>query len=201
MSAVAAYPVFADAVVPSRVWSKMSERTRDIVLVLAGVLLVAAFAQIRIPLQPVAITGQTLGVVLVAGTLGAWRGVASLALYALIGAMGAPVFTGFEGGWQMVTGASFGYVLGFIPAAYVVGRLAQRGWDRSVKSIAQYGLGLAIPFMIGVPWLFFAMQAAGVEMSAQLALAYGLVPFIPGELAKLALAAAVMPVAWKVLNK
>lgn len=201
MSVLAAPAVFADAVAPSRVFGKMSARTRDAVLVLAGTLLVAVFAQIRIPIQPVAITGQTLGVVLVAGALGARRGVASLALYALIGSLGAPVFTGFNGGWEVVTGASFGFILGFIPAAYVVGRLAQRGWDRSLKSIAQYGLGLAIPFLVGVPWLYFALQGAGTPMSIELALSYGLTPFIPGELAKLAVAAVAMPVAWKAINK
>ena len=104
----------------------------DAALVAGGALFTAAMAQLEVPMWPVPITGQTLAVVLVGATLGARRGMLSLLVYAVAGLAGAPFFADLQGGLQALALPSFGYVIGFIPAAGVIGWLARRNWDRKV---------------------------------------------------------------------
>src|SRR4051812_39060532 len=128
------------------------ELVRDLLLVLGGAGFVGIMAQISLPLPwtPVPLTGQTLAVLCVGGALGPVRGTASLLLYAMAGVAGMPWFADGASGWG---GPSFGYVLGFIVSAVVVGALAERGADPPpVKAVPAMLLGTVIIYAIGVPW-------------------------------------------------
>jgi biotin transport system substrate-specific component len=184
--------VLADALISRRTL------VTDAALVLGGTLFVGAMAQLTVPLWPVPVTGQTLAVLLVGASLGATRGTIALALYALIGVLGVPVFTGFSGGVGMLTAPSFGYVIGFIPAAYLAGLIGERRWDRSVpKAIAGFSAVSVIPFLIGVPFLAVALGQLGVPNDPISVLNAGVFPFILGGLVKALLAALVVPAIWR----
>ena len=153
----------------------------------------AAAAQINVPLLPVPMTLQSLAVLMIGAAYGARLGAATLALYALEGAIGLPVFAEFKSGVML---ASFGYVLGFIAAAYVVGFLAERGWDRSpVSMFAAMLLGAVVLYVPGLIWL-----AAWIG-DAQKAIVLGLLPFAVGDLVKAAVAALGFPAAWALLGR
>ena len=165
---------------------------RNAVLAIAGTLIVAAAAQVNVPMLPVPMTLQSLAVLMIGAAYGARLGAATLALYALEGAMGLPVFAQFQSGVML---ASFGYVLGFIAAAYVVGYLAERGWDRSApKMFAAMLLGAAVLYVPGLIWL---SAWIGVEKAVQ----FGLMPFILGDVVKAAVAALGFPAAWALLGR
>lgn len=196
MSAIAVpvrRPVLADALAPHR------SRVQDAALVLAGTAVVALLAQITIPLPLVPITGQTLGVILVGASLGSRRGAAALATYLLVGLAGAPVFAEFTGGPAAVLTPSFGFVLGFIPAAFVAGWFAERAWDRRpVLAMVGFVAASAVPFLVGVPYLAMIVNALmGAELGLTGVLAAGLWPFLPGGLVKAAMAAVLIPAAWR----
>jgi biotin transport system substrate-specific component len=168
------------------------ELVRDVLLVLGGACFTGLMAQIsiKLPWTPVPLTGQTLAVLCVGAALGPVRGGASMILYALAGIAGVPWFAGGESGWG---GPAFGYVLGFIVSAIVVGALAERGADRTpIKAVPAMLLGTVIIYAIGVPWL-----AASLDVSLSKAFELGVRPFIGGDLIKLALAAGLLPAAWK----
>jgi biotin transport system substrate-specific component len=168
----------------------------SILLIVAGTLFVALSAQIRIllPFTPVPITGQTFGVVLVGSLLGSRKGVLSLLLYLIIGAIGVPVFTGAEAGWQYMQGATFGYLLGFPLAAALTGWLAERGWDRRMHTtILSMVLGNLVIYILGVAWF-------ATLVGLQVAVMKGMVPFLIGDVLKIALAAIALPGGWKLLG-
>jgi biotin transport system substrate-specific component len=184
--------VLADAIVGRR------SLATDLALVTAGAAVVALLAQVSVPLWPVPITGQTLGVVVVGAALGAWRGAASLALYLVVGLAGAPVFADFTGGLGAVMKPSFGFLIGFIVAAFVMGWLAERNWDRRFwKALLGFALASAIPFVFGVPYLAVVLGNLGLDNSPAAVLAAGVTPFIVGGLVKAVIAAAAVPLAWK----
>src|ERR671936_3037490 len=108
----------------------------DVVLVLVGTGFVALAAQVSfdIPGTPVPITGQTFAVVLVGASLGAQLGLASLGLYLFVGALGAPVYADGNHGWDVLTGPTGGYIVGFVLAALLTGALAEQRWDRRFSS-------------------------------------------------------------------
>lgn len=165
---------------------------RNAVLAVLGSLLVAAAAQVNVPMLPVPMTLQSLAVLVIGAAYGSRLGAATLALYALQGALGLPVFAGFKSGVML---ASFGYVLGFIAAAYVVGYLAERGWDRSpLKMFAAMMLGAAVLYVPGLLWL-------SASIGAQKAVELGLLPFIAGDVVKAAVAALGFPAAWALLGR
>ncbi len=165
---------------------------RNAALALAGSLLVAAAAQVNVPMLPVPMTLQTLAVLVIGAAYGARLGAATLALYALEGAIGLPVFAGFKSGVML---ASFGYVLGFIAAAYVVGRLAEAGWDRSApRMFAAMLTGAAVIYVPGLLWL-------SAWIGADSAIQLGLMPFIPGDIVKAAVAALGFPAAWALIGR
>ncbi|WP_420367800.1 biotin transporter BioY [Curtobacterium sp. L1-20] len=170
-------------------------------LVAGGALFTAALAQVQVPMWPVPITGQTLAVVLVGATLGARRGMLSLLVYAVAGLAGAPFFADMQGGLQALALPSFGYVVGFIPAAGLVGWLARRNWDRHVgRAAVAFTLASAIPFVTGLPWLAVALGQLGAPNDLQSVLAAGLYPFMVGGIAKALIAAGVLPLAWKAVG-
>jgi biotin transport system substrate-specific component len=187
-------PVLADALVRRGALA-------NTLLVVAGTVFTALLAQVQIPLWPVPITGQTLAVVLVGATLGTWRGTASMALYLVAGVAGAPIFTGWSHGLGAGVLPSFGFVIGFIPAAALVGWLSERRWDRRpLLSIAGFGLASAVPFLFGLPWLGAALAHFGLPHDVATVLNAGFTPFIVGGIVKWAIAAAALPLAWKALG-
>lgn len=169
----------------------------EALLVATGAALVALAAQVRIPMEPVPITGQTFAVLLVGASYGALRGSATLSLYLVAGLLGAPVYTGQNSGWEYFTGATGGYILGFLLAAAVTGYLAEQRWDRRVSSaIAAMFIGSIAVYAIGLPWL-----AAVLDLDFETTLKEGLAPFVPGDLLKLFLAAALLPSAWRYVDR
>jgi biotin transport system substrate-specific component len=187
-------PVLVDAVI-------RRSAVTDALLVVAGTALVAVSAQVEVPLWPVPVTGQTLAVMLVGAALGFRRGAAALALYLVAGVAGAPVFAGWSGGVASLASPSFGFVVGFIPAAALMGWLSERRWDRRpVLAVAGFGLASALPFVVGLPWLAVVLAHLGLPHDLGAVLAAGFTPFIIGGLVKWAIAAAVLPLAWKALR-
>jgi biotin transport system substrate-specific component len=187
----------ADFLVPIRVGERLNTRARDIVLVLISVLIVSICAQVFVPIKPVPFTGQTFGVLLVGGALGLRRGALSLALYLLLGAIGLPIFAQAKSGIDVVFGASGGYLVGFVLAAAVVGKLAELGWDRRIAgSLGAMLMGTALIYAVGLPWL-----AVVGRLSFQDTIAFGLTPFLAWDAAKLAVAAGIFPAAWWVVGR
>ncbi|MEQ8143840.1 biotin transporter BioY [Streptomyces sp. OP7] len=173
-----------------------ASRVRDAALVLGGAAFTGLAAQIAVPVpgSPVPVTGQTFAALLVGTTLGARRGFVSLAVYALVGMAGVPWFAEGKSGVGM---PSFGYILGMLLAAVVVGALARRGADRSAwRTAGTMVLGSAVIYAVGVPYL-----ALATGMSASAAIAAGLTPFLIGDALKAALAMGLLPTAWKLVDK
>ena len=171
----------------------------DALLVTAGTGLVAAAAQIsvKLPFTPVPITGQTFAVLLVGASLGTIRGFSSLFLYLWLGVAGAPIYAHHDHGWAVLTSASGGYLVGFVLAAAVTGYLAERRWDRRLSSsIGSMLTGNVIVYLVGLPWLAVVL---GTDLNTTLE--DGLYPFVPGDIFKLYLAAALLPGAWRVVER
>lgn len=173
-------------------------------LVLGGALFVALTAQISIPLPftPVPLTGQTFGVLLVAASLGSVLGSLSMLSYLFLGLVGLPVYADQSSGWDIVRGATGGYLLGFIVAALVIGFLAERRWDQSFSSSVSAMLtGNVIIFAVGLSWLAWWLGHNGLPNGLSDTLEAGLYPFVPGEILKLYLAGALLPLAWKAVER
>lgn len=212
----------ADFLVPIRIGESLSSRARHIVLILIGALLIAATAQITLVLEgqtipliadfriqlgssPVPITGQTFGVLLVGGALGFRRGLLAVLLYLAMGLLlpvyagggsGIDSFASVEGG-RFVLGATGGYLVGFLLAAAITGRLAELGWDRNVGgALAAMLVGNVAIYLVGVPWLALAL-----DVDLPTAIAFGLTPFVIVDLIKLAAAALVFPAAWRLVGR
>jgi biotin transport system substrate-specific component len=175
-----------------------SEKSRagiyDLILIFAGLIFIGLSAQLAIGF-PVPITGQTFAVLMIGALYGARLGSMCLVSYILAGAVGVPVFSNFGSGVLFLSGPTGGFLFGFIAAAYVVGLLAERGWDRRVwTTILAMVLGNLVLYAFGLLWLFCLM---GFNTKV---LAMGLYPFIPGDILKIALAAALLPSGWKLLE-
>ncbi len=160
---------------------------REAALAVAGVTLLALSARLIIPLPdtPVPVTGQTFAVLLLAAAYGARRGLAAVMLYILAGVAGLPVFAAIPGL------ASYGYLLGFVPAAIVTGWLAERGWDRTfLRAIIAMLAGEIAIYLCGLPWLAYFVGWGNVY-------ALGVKYFIVGDTLKMLTAALLLPVAWR----
>lgn len=167
----------------------------QLLLIVAGSLLVAVAAQIEVPMWPVPVTLQTLAVLLVGGVLGSRLGALSLLAYLFEGAIGLPVFAGGGGSLAYFAGPTTGYLLGFVVAAFVVGWFCERGWDRKAgTAVFVMLLGTAVIYLCGLPWL---AQFTGLDKVLQL----GFFPFIPGDILKAIVAAVALPVGWKLLAR
>ena len=172
-----------------------------VVLMVGFALVTALAAQIRFPLPgtPIAITGQTFGVLLAGVALGSRAGAGSMLLYVTLGAIGLPFFAGGEAGWTYATGATFGYLAGFVVAAWLVGRLAEQRRDRSVRTaIPAFLVGSAAIYTLGVTWLWATVDSIptlGAALSA------GMYPFLVGDLVKAVLAGLVLPAAWFAIDR
>ncbi|MFD1713532.1 biotin transporter BioY [Amnibacterium flavum] len=184
-STVVRRPVLADRVITRSL-------ATDALLVVAGAGLTAALAQVAVPLWPVPITGQTLAVLLVGGSLGALRGSLSMVLYLLVGALGAPIYSDAASGWAVLGGPTGGYIVGFILAAALTGWLAERKWDRRfLGGMVSYLAGSAVVFAVGLPWLGFSLG-----LTVEQTLAAGLFPFIIGGIIKAVIAAGLIRAGW-----
>ncbi len=196
----------ADFLVPIRIGERLSSRARHIALIMVGTLLVVLATRVIIPADPVPFTGQTFAVLLVGGALGLRRGVLALLLYLAIGIVGMPVFSeGRFGLGQLVgitdggivLGARGGYLVGFVVAAALVGKLAELGWDRRILgAIAAMVLGNLVIYAVGVPWL---MAATG--MPAPDAVAAGMTKFLGWDAVKILAAASIFPAAWWLVGR
>ncbi len=179
-----------DLLKPSRRWLEI-----PVLLSFNLVLVACSYLTINVPFSPVPITAQTFGILLVAMALGRTRGTAVVLAYLLEGLAGLPVFAGGKAGMVALMGPTGGYLLGFLVAAYAVGTLADRGWDRSlVTSVLAMTVGTAIIFVCGLAqlWLFVP---AGTLATA------GLTPFLPGAAIKIAVASVVLPSIWKFVGR
>ena len=173
--------------------------TRAGVTIVLGAALTALAAQVSLPVpgSPVPVTGQTFAVLLAGAALGPARGVASQALYLVLGAVGLPVFAGAAHGSGVIFGASGGYLLGFLAAAALVGWGARRGADRSpARTLLLFALASLVIYAIGTTWL-----CVDTGMSLSAGIAAGVTPFIPGDIAKALLAAGLLPGAWWLLGR
>ena len=189
-----------DFLVPIRVSERLHTRARHLALILIGTALIALCARISVYVgsNPVPFTGQTFGVLLSAGALGFRRGLAATSLYVLLGVIGLPIFAGGDHGLAKLLGATGGYLVGFIVASAVVGRLAELGWDRNlIGSIGAMLIGSVVIYLIGVPWLAYTVLGGDLGNAIQV----GLVPYLLWDAVKLTLAAAAFPAAWWVVGR
>jgi biotin transport system substrate-specific component len=218
----------ADFLVPISLGENVGSRARHIVLIVAGALLIAICAQLTIvqegqtiPLiadfriklasSPVPITGQTFAVLLVGGALGLRRGVLSVGLYLLLGLLlpvyaggssGLDTFVSRTAGGSIVFGTTGGYLIGFVAAAALTGRLAELGWDRHILSaVAAMLIGNAVIYLVGVPWLAMALPADFSATRLESAIAFGLTPFLVVDAIKLLLAAGAFRAAWWIVGR
>jgi biotin transport system substrate-specific component len=186
--------VLGDLIAPNS--SRAGQVVRDVLLVVGAAGFVGLLAQVSIHLSftPVPITGQTLGVLLAGTALGWRRAAASMALYAIAGVAGVPWFAGATSGFA---GASFGYIVGFFFAAAACGFLAERGADRNVLgSVPAMVAAEVIIYAFGLAWL-----AVDLHLSLGATFADGFTPFVAGDAIKAAIAAGLLPVAWRLVGR
>jgi biotin transport system substrate-specific component len=171
--------------------------TRSVPLVFVFSLLVALAAQIFIPIGPVPITGQTFAVLLTGALLGSRLGAMSLIIYLIEGASGLPFFYGGTSGLPHLLGPTGGYLIAFPAAAFITGAFAEHGWDkRFLTAVAAMAIGSLVIMLSG--WAWFALVT-----NTPLAIAFQLtvLNFIPGDIIKVLLAAAVLPSGWALLRR
>jgi biotin transporter BioY len=175
---------------------KISAAIYDISLIICGSLLIALCARVKVllPFSPIPVTAQTFAVLIIGALFGAKRGSFAALIYVIEGAIGLPIFA-LGGGFFELLGPTGGYLIGFIPAAYITGYLAQKGWDRRIgTTILAMVFGNIVIYSFGLVWMSYLM---GINKSI---LSAGLYPFIASDLVKIILAAAVLPAGWKLLK-
>ena len=169
---------------------------RQVGLVIGFSLLTALSAQIVIPIGPVPITGQTFAVLLTGALLGSRLGAITMIVYLLEGAIGLPFFSGAHGGILHLLGPTGGYLVAFPAGAFITGAFAEHGWDRKfLTAAAAMAIGSIVIMLSG--WLWFSLV---MKTSPAITLFATVLKFIPGDLIKISLAAAVLPSGWKLLK-
>lgn len=172
-------------------WPKDNSLIKQSLLIFAGVLVLAIASQLSIPLKPIPLTFQSATVILIGMAYGPRNGSYVVMAYLLAGLCGLPVFADFSAGIPKLFGPSMGYLFGFLPAAWLSGYLAQKGWARGVlSSLAAACLGVSVIFLLGVSAL---AQFIGWDK----AIAFGLMPFVVSEPIKLIAVSFVIPRLWK----
>jgi biotin transport system substrate-specific component len=169
------------------------------VLVVSGVLGLAALAQVAIPVpgSPIPVTGQTLGVLILGTTYGSTLGFSTFALYILAGIAGAPVFANSGHGLDRIVGASGGYLVGMLIATFVLGQLARFRLDQKfLTALPSMLIGTITTFSFGLIWLHQYTGESWVWTIEK-----GLTPFIVGEVLKIAIAGTALPAIWQVVNR
>ena len=196
MTSTLARPLI-DTLVPVR-----SAALRVPLQIALGVLVMALLTRLEFTIGPVPITGQTFGVLLLGAAYGGSLGGLTLLAYLLVGGFGLSVFSG-GAGWAQFSGTTAGYLVSFPLAAALVGYLAQRGLTRTFSGAAWVMLlGNLLIYVPGLVWLgtFAAKYAPAGVSPLSWTLNAGLVPFIPGDLLKLVAAAALLPLAERLLS-
>lgn len=189
----ASRPVLAD-LVPAHVFRGALVRDAALVAGAAGFVGLAAQLSVHVPGSPVPVTGQTFAVLLAGTALGAWRGLAAMALYLAAGAAGMPWFAEGTSGTGMPT---LGYILGFVLAAGLAGALAQRGADRGpLRTAGIMLLGNAVIYAAGLSYL-----AHDLGISLERAYEIGMEKYLPGDAIKIALAMGLLPAAWRLVGR
>jgi len=178
------------------VWPKPGV-VRMLAVTLGGSLLILLAAQIRVllPFSPVPVTGQTFAVLLLGALYGSRRGPATVATYITLGLLGLPVFAGGAAGMARLLGPTGGYLIGFVLAAWVVGMLSERGWDRKPSTTAaSMIIGNVVIYIAGITWLsrFVGWEAV---------LGSGVLPFLAGDALKIALATVLLPTGWRMIGQ
>jgi biotin transport system substrate-specific component len=191
---LAAPRVLTDVLLPPR--EARGLRTDLLLAVLfSGLVAASAYVRIPLPFTPVPITGQTFAVLFTGAVLGGRRAALALLLYLVEGMAGLPVFAGGAFGAVHLIGPTGGYLLSYPLAAGCVGKLAERGWDRTpARAAAAMTIASLIILLTGVLWL--APFVGGVGS----AIAKGLLPFLPGDLIKIGFAALLLPSGWKLVD-
>ncbi|HEV8587815.1 MAG TPA: biotin transporter BioY [Pyrinomonadaceae bacterium] len=170
---------------------------RQVGLVIGFSLLTALSAQIVIPLGPVPITGQTFAVLLTGALLGSRLGAMAMIAYLIEGASGLPFFAGGMAGLPHLLGQTGGYLIAFPAAAFITGAFAEQGWDRKfVTAVAAMAIGSAVIILCGSLWFSFLTRTSPLVVFQ-----FTVLKFIPGDIIKILLAAAVLPSGWKLLNR
>lgn len=178
----------------NRTISKNSDQAFELVQVSAAVIAIAILSQIVIPMRPVPFTGQTLGILLTAGLLGRKKGILAVLTYILFGTIGMPFFAGGDFGLARLAGPTGGYIVGFVASAYIVGFLSDRGFFKSFRSaVICMSAGNLIIYAMGTIWL---SRFTGWEN----VISAGVLPFIPGDIIKIAIAASMIPPASKLIK-
>jgi biotin transport system substrate-specific component len=166
----------------------------DIALVVGGSLVIVLSARVAIG-WPVPVTGQTFAVLMIAALLGSRRGCFAVLAYIAEGAAGLPVFAHGRAGFAVLLGPTGGYLAGFIAAAFIVGLLAEKGWDRRIgTTVLAMVFGNIAIYFFGLFWLCCLMGVKRTVLTA------GLYPFILGDLTKIVLAAILLPAGWRLLG-
>jgi biotin transport system substrate-specific component len=170
---------------------------RQVGLVLGFSLLMALSAQIVIPIGPIPITGQTFAVLLTGALLGSRLGAITMIVYLIEGASGLPFFRGGGAGIAHLMGPTGGYLIAFPAAAFITGAFAEHGWDRRfLTAAAAMAIGSVVIMLSGWAWFMLLMHA-----SPLVALFDTVIKFIPGDIIKILLAAAVLPTGWKLVGQ
>jgi len=186
------FPILIEVVLP-KIENKILSLLKDIILVLSFAILTGLSAQIKVEIGPVPITFQTFAVLLAGALLGAKKGAFSQLVYLSFGLTGIPWFAR-GGGLAYVFSPTFGYIVGFVLCAFLVGFLAEKGFDRDFKkSILAMALGNLAIYLPGLLWL---AKFVGPEK----VLTIGFYPFIIGDLLKLILAGLLLPISWKIVK-
>lgn len=175
----------------------------NIILIVAGSLFMAGAAQMsrEFSFSTVPITGQTFAVLIIGVLYGSRLGAATLMAYVAEGALGLPFFASGKAGIAAIATPSGGYILGFIVMAYVVGWFAERGWDRTRWIVLPMLLANTILYVPGVIWLHEQFRIVDKPISWDMALDFGLWPFIAGDLAKIVAATLLIPAGWSVVER
>ena len=198
---IAPQRVLADLIVQPT--TRVRAIVRDVLLVVGFALRTAAAAQIEIQLgfTPVPLTGQTFAVLLSGAVLGMRRGALSQLVYWMAGLTGLPFYSGGAGGWKSGTGATLGYLVGFIVAAGAIGYLAEKKQDRNfATSLPAMLLGSTLIYTCGAAWLTTYLNI-GFATGENNAIALGVAPFLVGDVIKALLAAACTTGVWAAINK
>ena len=196
MTLAVSAPTLAETLAPK---SGAARRLSQIALVAFGIVVLAVAAKIKVPMWPVPITMGTFAVLSIGAAYGARLGLATILGYMLVGALGFDVFAGSSAeaaGLTYMMGGTGGYLVGYVMATLALGALAQRGWDRSVVKMA--GAMLIGNALIYVPGLLWLGELYGWDKPI---LQWGLTPFLVGDAIKLALAALILPAAWKLVGR
>lgn len=190
-------PTLVERLWPAAAALRPAALLQALTMVVVGVGFIALLAQLRVQVGPVPFTGQTLAVLLLGAAYGARLGMLTTVTYALLGAAGLPLFAGGQSGVAYLLGPTGGYLLGFVLAAGLLGTLARRGWDRGYGRTALAMLAANVLILaIGVTWLHVALGGSWSQ-----AFALGVVPFLLGDVIKLALAVGLLPSAWRWLGR